>query len=75
MLAILTILILFINTDLTTRRGVWTLLSKPGIPKLETLESCLLHFGTYALLGHFQLHVAENKTIKKIYGLGLPENS
>lgn len=80
MLVILTILSFFINTDLTARWGVWTLLPKPGF---QTLVSCLPHFVTTALVGHWASsrkqdkeniwsQVSENSMARVWAGLWLP---
>ena len=79
MLAILILLSFFINTDLAARWGVWTLLSKPGF---QTVVSCLPHFVTTVLVGHWasrkqdkdniRSQVSENSTARAWVGLWLP---
>ena len=79
MLAILILLSFFINTDLAARWGVWTLLSKPGF---QTVVSCLPHFVTTVLVGHWASRkqdkdniwsqVSENSTARVWVGLWLP---
>ena len=80
LLAILTNLSFFINTDLTAGWGVCTLPSKPGF---QTLMSCLPHLGTTAPGGHWARsrkqdkentwsQVSENSAARVWAGLWLP---